>query len=339
LSWGKKIIKNEALINVENLRRLFPVRRGFISSVFHPAEKIFVRAVGGVSFQIDQGKVLGLAGESGSGKTTTGKLLALLDTPTDGRIVFRGRDITRLNKRELKSFRKKVQMIFQDPYESLDPRFNVYDIVCEPLYAHHIGSSKEDRTDMVYKMLEDVELKPPEEFHGRYPHELSGGQRQRVAIARALVLNPEVLVADEPVSMLDVSIRSGIMNLMLKLKEKFRVTYLFITHDLSVARYMCDNIAIMYLGKIVEIGPTEKVISNPLQPYTRILLSNVPIPDPTFKRKRIRVHGEVPSGIDLPEGCPFHPRCPYAQDMCRKDEPQLFEMEKGHFTACHLEFG
>ena len=328
---------NEPLVKVTNLRKLFPFRRGILEPIFGRKKKQFIHAVDGISFHIDYGETLGLAGESGCGKTTTGMLLALLETPTEGIIMFKRANILALKKRELPVFRRSVQMIFQDPYESLDPRFSVFDAVYEPLAVNRIGSSKNERVKMVDEMLEEVELKPVEMFHDMYPHTLSGGQRQRVAIARAMILKPKLLIADEPVSMLDASVKVGIMNLMFKLRKEYDATYLFISHDLSVLRYMCDRIAIMYLGVIVEIGPTKDIISDSKHPYTKLLISSVPIPDPTYDRQRMRNPGEIPTPINLPPGCRFWSRCPYYYEKkCKKIEPRLQEVGKNHFAACHF---
>lgn len=322
-------------IKVTDLKKWFPVRMGFFETLFSRKQS-FVRAVDGINFEIKMGEVFGLAGESGSGKTTTGRLLLKLIESTSGNIYFKGEDITALPEKELKPLRRKMQIIFQDPYESLNPRMTISDILSEPLRVQGIMSSEAEIEAKVKEILETVELVPPEEFILRYPHELSGGQRQRIGIARAFVLNPEFIIADEPVSMLDVSIRAGILNLMLDLVEKFNVSFLYITHDLALARHMCDRIAIMYLGKIVEMGSIEKIVYEPLHPYTKALIDAVPIPDPTAERIKVVVKGEIPSPVNPPSGCRFHTRCPVAIEICPKEEPALIDVGKGHWVACHL---
>ncbi|MGD2248894.1 MAG: ABC transporter ATP-binding protein [Candidatus Methanofastidiosia archaeon] len=317
-----------ALIESEDLTKLFALKGGFLQR-----QPNYVHAVENVSFAIEQGESFGLAGESGCGKTTCGKLLVRLLEPTQGHIYFKGEDIAHLKGGELKEFRKNVQMIFQDPYESLNPRFSVMDTIAEPLLIQDIGTP-EEREDMVAKALQTVDLNPPEDFIFRFPHELSGGQRQRVACARALVINPEFIVADEPMSMLDVSIRAGVMNLLLELKDKFNLTLVFVTHDLAVGRYMCNKIAIMYVGKVVELADTEELIKNPYHPYTKALLSAVPVPDPTEKRERIRLPGQVPTPVNPPPGCRFAPRCNYAKETCRQKDPVFREVESDHWVAC-----
>lgn len=325
----------DVLIKAENLVKWFPVRTWSLAG-FLKKTRLFVKAVDGVSFNIRRGEILGLAGESGCGKTTTGKLLLRLIDPTRGRVCYEGKNIFSLNKTEIRALRRKMQIIFQDPYDSLNPRMTVYDTLAEPLKVHNLVKSKDEEFEAVMKMLEDLKLTPPEDFMLRYPHQLSGGQRQRIAIGRALIVGPKFVVADEPVSMLDISIRAEILNLILHLKEKFDLTILLITHDLALARHVCDRLAIMYLGKIVEIGPVEKVINEPLHPYTEALLLAVPDPDPSAGRSRVAIKGEVPNPINPPSGCRFHTRCPKVLEKCKKEEPHLVEITEQHYVACHL---
>ncbi|MFP3308453.1 MAG: ABC transporter ATP-binding protein [Nitrososphaeria archaeon] len=296
--------------------------------------KLYVRAVDDVSMDIGRGEVVGLVGETGSGKTTLGKAIVRLVNPTGGQIIYDGVDIAFLDGPALRKYRSRLQMIFQDPYDSINPRMSVFDIVSEGLLINRIASGKE-LEDRVMRSLEDVRL-PPEEFASRYPHELSGGQRQRVAIARALAMRPEFIVADEPVSMLDVSIRGEVLNVMLDLREKYGISFLFITHDLAIAKHMSDRIAVMYLGRLVEVADSEELVRNPLHPYTQALLAAVPIPDPTAPKVEVKAKGELPSPLSPPPGCPFHPRCPYAFDRCRTEVPRLREVSPGHWVACHL---
>ena len=323
---------NEDLVVVEGLKKYFPLHMGLFRSLVSKVQ-LFVRAVDGVSFSVRRSEIFGLAGESGSGKTTTGRVILKLVQPTSGKIFVEGKDVTALNEKDFRPYRKKMQIIFQDPYESLNPRMVVRSILEEPLLIQGELGNIEER---VHRVLEDVKLTPPEEFLFRYPHELSGGQRQRVAVARSLILNPEFIVADEPVSMLDVSIRAEVVNLLLELREKYGVSFLFITHDLALSRVICDRLAVMYLGKIVEMGETERIIKEPLHPYTQALLEAVPVPDPTSKRIEVRVKGEIPSPINPPSGCRFHTRCPsYIGEICRSEEPKLMDV-KGRMVACHL---
>src|SRR3990170_2336860 len=326
----------DVVVKVENLVKWFPVKMGLFSSIFSRSQ-LHVRAVDDISFDVRRGEIFGLAGESGSGKTTTGRLMLRLIDPTSGKIVFHGKNITTLSDSELKPLRQKMQIVFQDPYESLNPRMTINDILSEPLQVQGLGHDEKQVEEKVYKTLEDVDLIPPEEFVFRYPHELSGGQRQRVATVRAFVLNPEFIVADEPVSMLDVSIRADILNLMSTLVEKTGASFVYITHDLALARHMCDRIAVMYLGKIMEKGPTDKLVYEPMHPYTRALISAVPVPDPLVKRSDIVIKGEIPSPVNPPSGCRFHTRCPIAEfPICKEKEPALNDYGDGHYAACNL---
>lgn len=324
---------NEDLLIVKDLKVWFPMRTGILEAL--RGRKKYVKAVDGVSFSIKKGDVMCLAGESGSGKTTTARAILRLVEPTSGKVIFEGTDITSLKKKELRKWRKEAQIIFQDPYESLDPRMTIFDILMEPLKANKMDHEGDE---LIPKVLEDVRLVPPDDFMRRFPHELSGGQRQRVAIARALILRPKFIVADEPVSMLDASIRTQILNLMMDLRDSYRLTYLYITHDLAQARYIASKIVIMYLGKVMEAGPIEDVIGDPAHPYTKILISNIPVPNPKEAKKRAKmdIPGEPPSPIDLPKGCRFNPRCPFAKDICREREPELIEISPGRTAACHL---
>ncbi|MEM1550245.1 MAG: ABC transporter ATP-binding protein [Candidatus Methanomethylicia archaeon] len=323
---------SEYMLRVVGLKKYFTLRRGLISSLFR-REPPKIKAVDNISFEVKKGEIFGLAGESGCGKTTTGRCILRLIEPTSGKIYFENIDITSLDQEKLKPLRKHMQIIFQDPYESLNPRMKVYDIIAEPLRVQKASIDSEEET--ILRVMEEVELTPPEEFMDRFPHELSGGQRQRVAIARAFVLKPKLVVADEPVSMLDVSIRSEILNIMLREKEKYNTSIIFITHDLSLAKHICERIAIMYLGKIVEMGDIDRVLEDPKHPYTQALVSAVPIPDPEYRRSKIPIRGEIPSALNPPSGCRFHPRCPYAMEKCSKIEPELLNIDN-RLIACHL---
>ncbi len=321
-----------SMIEATDLKKYFPVEKSFLDRLL-TSQKSFVHAVDNVSFSMDRGDILGLVGESGSGKSTTGRLCLKLIEPTSGRITFDGVDLSELSGEKLRRFRRNMQLIFQDPNSSLSPRIKIGEAIRHALSLQGVGTQSE-QVDRTRAMLERVGLKPWNNFYDRYPHQLSGGQRQRVVIARALVLNPKFVVADEPIAMVDVSVRAQILELMLELKMEFDLTYLFITHDLAMANYVCHSIAIMYLGKIVETGPKEEVFARPLHPYTLALLSSIPVPDPKVKLERIIPKGEIPSPINPPRGCRFHPRCPYAESVCSEREPQLDEIKTDHRAAC-----
>jgi len=322
------------VIELRGLRVHFPLRQTFSGWLRRiPAGQ--VRAVDGVSLQLARGEIVALVGESGSGKTTTGRALVRLAPITAGQVLLEGRDVTHIRGRDLRDYRRRVQIIFQDPYESLDPRRSIGDQVGEPLAVHGIGSDTE-RSARVDQALDDAGLRPPERYRDRFPHELSGGQRQRVAIACAMALGPDVLIADEPVSMLDVSLRSGILRVMLELRERRGIGILFITHDLSLAWLIADRIAVMYLGRVVEIGPAEELVRDPRHPYTQALLSVMPSPDPARRRQRQILRGETPDASRVPSGCRFHTRCPLAFDRCAVEEPPEVEVSPGHVAACFL---
>lgn len=319
--------KQEYLVEVNNLVKYFPVRAGLLQRVV-----AHVQAVDNVSFAVRQGETLGLVGESGCGKTTVGRSMLRLVEPTSGEVRFDGQDVLKLQGKELKAIRRDMQIIFQDPYASLDPRVPIGDSVMEGLHIHKIGSSRE-RFDIMIETLKKVGL---EDYHARrYPHEFSGGQRQRIGIARALALRPKFIICDEPVSALDVSIQSQVLNILKDLQQEFGLTYLFIAHNLSVVEHISDRVAVMYLGKVVELTGRDELFNNPLHPYTQALMSAIPIPDPHLKRKRVILKGDVPSPLNPPTGCRFHPRCPIAEPNCSVDEPEFRELRPNHWVACH----
>lgn len=322
-------VSNKPLLEVKNLVKHFPITKGIIFSKQVGA----VKAVDGISFTVNRGETLGLVGESGCGKTTTGRVILRLIEPTSGEVWFDGKNVPELRKDELRELRKDMQIIFQDPYASLNPRMTVGDIIAEPLHIHGLAKGKE-REKRVQKLLDVVGLSS---FHARrFPHEFSGGQRQRIGIARALAVNPKLIICDEPVSALDVSIQAQVINLLQDLQKEFGLTYLFIAHDLSVVKHISDRVAVMYLGKIMELADKERLYANPKHPYTQALLSAIPIADPTVKKERIILKGDVPSPINPPSGCRFHTRCPYAMDICKQVEPEFIDTGDGHFVACHL---
>lgn len=323
---------NNNLLNVQNLKMYFPITQGIIVQR-HIGD---IKAVDGISFSIKPGETLGLVGESGCGKSTTGRAILQLYRPTDGNVIFKDQDLTQLKGEGLRRMRRDMQMIFQDPYASLNPRMTVGNIIGEPLEVHKICSSKAERRERVQELLRVVGLNPY--FVNRYPHEFSGGQRQRIGVARALAVNPEFIVCDEPISALDVSIQAQIINMLEDLQGEFGLTYLFIAHDLSVVRHISDRITVMYLGKLAEIADRDELYENPLHPYTQALLSAVPIPDPVIeeKRQRIILEGDVPSPANPPKGCNFSTRCPRVMDVCHEVDPEFKDVGGGHWVACHL---
>lgn len=323
-------VEEKILLEVKNLKKYFPVKAGVFRKTVG-----YLKAVDDISFYIKEKETLGLVGESGCGKSTTGLTILRLEEPTAGEIRFAGKNILSLNKKELKKIRRDMQIIFQDPYSSLNPRMVVADIVGEPLNVHNLVRNKKERNEKVRELLESVGLTA--EQMKRYPHEFSGGQRQRIGIARALAVNPKLIIADEPVSALDVSIQAQVINILQDLQRDLGLTYLFIAHDLSVIKHISDRVAVMYLGKIVEIANKKDLFTNPLHVYTQSLMSAIPVPNPIYKKKRIILEGDVPSSVNLPSGCRFHPRCPKAIDICREKEPVLKDYDScGHYVACYL---
>ena len=319
---------SDTLLRVEDLKIYYPVAgSGF-------GKKEFVKAVDGVTFEVKKGEVFGIVGESGCGKSTLGRGVCKLENLTSGHVYLDGEDITEYNDRRMRSIRKKVQMVFQDPYASLNPRMSVFDIIAEPLLVHHLYQDKADLEKKVLDLLHRVGLG---DYHAnRYPHEFSGGQRQRIGIARALAVEPSLIIADEPVSALDVSIQAQVLNLLNELKHDLDLTYIFVAHDLSVVEYISDRVGVMYLGNFVEVGEKEKIYSNPMHPYTQALLSAVPVPDPTAKRERILLEGSIPSAHKPPTGCKFHTRCPKCMECCKTQAPERYEVDDGHYVYCHL---
>ncbi len=326
------LVGSKTLVDLRDLKMHFPLTRGIVM------QRVvgYVRAVDGVTFSIERGQTMGLVGESGSGKTTIGRTVVRLYKPTSGQILFDNKDLAKLQGEPLRQMRQRVQMIFQDPFASLNPRFTIGSLIAEPMNIYHVGSSNEIR-ERTLELLKVVGLRS--EYIDRYPHEFSGGQRQRIAVARALSINPEFVIADEPVSALDVSVRAQVLNLLQRLQQQFNLTYLFVSHDLSVVRHVADRIAVMYLGKIVELADRDELYEAPKHPYTKALLSAIPIPDPQIEKRRQRIilSGDLPSPIKIPTGCRFHTRCPMAQSICREVEP-AFEAKEGHehYAACHF---
>jgi peptide/nickel transport system ATP-binding protein len=326
---------SEDLVQVEHLKKYFPLQSGLFAALLTRGEIPAVKAVDDVSFTIHKGEVYGLAGESGSGKSTVGRLVLHLLEPTSGKVIFDGTDLSSLSSEEMRKMRSRMQIVFQDPLASLNPRMTIGQAIEHPAQIHMPELSAAKRRNHVLEILSAVGMNPPRAFYSLYPHQISGGQRQRIVLARALVTHPKFIVADEPIAMADVSVRALLLDLMMDLKDQFDLTYLFITHDLATAKYVCDRITIMYLGKLCEFGPLVDVYQTVLHPYTRALLEAVPVPDPTRRRTEPMPPGEIPNAINPPSGCHFHPRCPIARPNCSVDEPPLRELRPGHFTACH----
>lgn len=322
---------SEVILSVKDLKIHYPIKVKQKGKAF--AKKAVVRAVDGISFDVYKGETLGIVGESGCGKSTTGRAIVCLERPTSGQVLYRGDDVWKMDKQQLFGYREKAQMIFQDAYSTLDPRFTIGKSICEPMLIHNMGTP-EERKKTAMKLMEAVGL--PTSYYDRYPHEFSGGQRQRIGIARALTLNPEILVCDEPVSALDVSVQAQVLNLMKDLQEKFGLTYIFISHNLSVVKHFCDRIGVIYLGNLVELATKEELFHNMMHPYTKALIAAIPISDPELRSKKAVLQGDVPTPINPPAGCPFETRCPHVCDLCRRERPALEDVGNGHFVACHL---
>ena len=327
-------MSSDVILETRNIKKWFSVRGGLLSGIFSSRPQEYVKAVDGMDIEVKRGEIFAVVGESGCGKTTLARLILRLEEPTAGEIWFDGIEVSKMPQHEFRKYRTRIQMIFQDPYGSLNSNMRIGDIVAEPLRVQNLYASAQEELEQVKKSLENVGMIPPEDYIDRYPHELSGGQRQRVAIAAALSLNPELLIADEPVSMLDVSMRGQILKLLLELRERMGITIVFITHNLAVAKQMADRIAVTYLGKVVETGDAKQIIDAPNHPYTKALVSVVPVPDPDDQREKILLTGETPNPIDLPTGCRFHPRCPFAKANCDEIEPELKLQEDGRMVAC-----
>ena len=318
----------KTLLKIENLKEYYPVRKGFFGKTG------YVKALDGVSFEVNDGEVFGIVGESGCGKSTLGLAITKLIEPTGGQIILNGEDITHFNAQRMRPIRREMEMVFQDPYASLNPRMSVRDIIKEPMIIHHLASSQKEMNERVVELLRQVGL---DDYHAnRYPHQFSGGQRQRIGIARALAVDPKLIIADEPVSALDVSIQSQVLNLMVELKRARNLTYIFIAHDLSVVEHISDRVGVMYLGNFAEVASKEELYANPLHPYTQALLSAVPVPDPEVKRQRIILPGNIPSPINAPKGCKFHPRCFKCMDICKEVAPPRIQVGENHYLYCHL---
>ncbi len=320
--------KKDILLDVEDVKIYYPVAGKKFGTVD------YVKAVDGVSFEVRRGEVFGIVGESGCGKSTLGRGICKLERPTSGKIILDGEDISLYHDKQMRPVRKKVQMVFQDPYASLNPRMSVFDIIAEPLIIHKLAKGKKEMEEKVLDLLRKVGL---DDYHAnRYPHEFSGGQRQRIGIARALAVQPSLIIADEPVSALDVSIQAQVLNLMNQLKKEFHLTYIFVAHDLSVVEHISDRVGVMYLGNFVEVGNKESLYTRPLHPYTQALLSAVPVPDPTAKKERVILEGNIPSPLNPPKGCKFHTRCPKAMECCKTEAPKRYQVSEDHYVYCHL---